>query len=237
LGFLWLGLLTIGFLAVRIVIFSVDDLPPTQLPFNRLPNADLLYKQYMYPWMRCTVWMTGIGLGYLLHRLRGKEVTMKGWQWLTGWLIAFAVGVSVTYGMVGYQMPWDSVPKAVAVTYGGLHRFAWGLAVSWVIFACVTGYGGFVNTFLSYPGFIPLSRLTYATYLIHCNVINFVDKTAKSTVYFDSIRLVYRLLSAVVVSVAFAVPLHLAFEAPFVTLENLAFSLGEPDVDLGVKQD
>jgi len=148
-------------------------------------------------------------------------------------IVAFAVGVSVVYGMAGYQMPWDPMPsKAVAVAYGGLHRFAWGLAVSWVIFACVTGYGGFVNTFLSYPGFVPLSRLTYATYLIHLNIISFVDLSQRAFLYYDVLRYVYHVVAHLIVSLAFAVPLTLAFEAPFMTLEKLLFAPSRPDVQL-----
>ncbi|KAF0290421.1 Nose resistant to fluoxetine protein 6 [Amphibalanus amphitrite] len=161
-------------------------------------TTEEMVTQYAYPWMRCTVWLTGIGLGYLLHRLRGRQITLKPWLWLSGWVAAFAIGISVIFGMIGYQMPWQEFSKAVAVSYGGLNRTAWGVAVGWVIFACVTGYGGPINTFLSYPGFIPLSRLTYAGYLIHINVLTLVDGSVKSTVYVDSYRFTYHLLAHVV---------------------------------------
>ncbi|XP_037083865.1 nose resistant to fluoxetine protein 6-like [Pollicipes pollicipes] len=167
LGVLWLCAVTVGFMVLRVAIWAGGDLPPLQFHF-RSERSDLWARNYKYPWMRCTVWLVGIGLGFLLHKLRGRRVTLRPWQYLPGWIAAFAVGISVVYGMYGYQMPWDPTPsKAVAVAYGGLHRLAWGLAVSWVIFACVTGYGGVINTFLSHPGFVPLSRLTYAGYLIH----------------------------------------------------------------------
>ncbi|XP_037083860.1 nose resistant to fluoxetine protein 6-like [Pollicipes pollicipes] len=155
-------------LAVDVQLFAFSPLVLLPLFHFRSERSDLWARNYKYPWMRCTVWLVGIGLGFLLHKLRGRRVTLRPWQYLPGWIAAFAVGISVVYGMYGYQMPWDPTPsKAVAVAYGGLHRLAWGLAVSWVIFACVTGYGGVINTFLSHPGFVPLSRLTYAGYLIH----------------------------------------------------------------------
>ncbi|XP_043217996.1 nose resistant to fluoxetine protein 6-like [Amphibalanus amphitrite] len=224
-GALWLGFLTVAFLSLRIAIWSTKNLPPTLFSFN-VPDveaAEEMVTQYAYPWMRCTVWLTGIGLGYLLHRLRGRQITLKPWLWLSGWVAAFAIGISVIFGMIGYQMPWQEFSKAVAVSYGGLNRTAWGVAVGWVIFACVTGYGGPINTFLSYPGFIPLSRLTYAGYLIHINVLTLVDGSVKSTVYVDSYRFTYHLLAHVVVSFAAAMLLSLTFEVPFINLEKIMF--------------
>ncbi|XP_037072333.1 nose resistant to fluoxetine protein 6-like [Pollicipes pollicipes] len=181
LGVLWLCAVTVGFLVLRVAIWAVDDLPPVQFEL-RPEHSDLFDRNYKYPWTRCTVWLVGIGLGFLLHKLRDRRVTLKPWQYLPGWIAAFAVGISVVYGMHSYQMPWDPTPsKAVAVAYGGLHRLAWGLAVSWIIFACVTGYGGVINTFLSYPGFVPLSRLTYAGYLVHSDVLFFGLRCAELT--------------------------------------------------------
>ncbi|XP_037084155.1 nose resistant to fluoxetine protein 6-like [Pollicipes pollicipes] len=227
-GLAWLGLITTLFLILRMVLWGVKDMPP--IPFGLRPeNQDELMNQYMYPWMRCTVWLVGIGLGFLLHKLRGRRVTLRPWQYLPGWIAAFAVGISVVYGMYGYQMPWDPTPsKAVAVAYGGLHRLAWGLAVSWVIFACVTGYGGAINTFLSYPGFVPLSRLTYAGYLIHINVLYFGIFSSKGVLYYDGLRLVYWVLSQVIVTFAFAYAFSMTFEAPFVALEKVMFSTPPP---------
>jgi len=236
LGLLWLALLTAGFLALRIATWSVKDFPPTLLAFKPDEHStDMMDHGYALPWIRCTVWLTGIGLGYLLHRLRGKQVTLQWWLWLAGWVLAIGTGLSVVYGMTNYQMSYQTYTKAVAVAYGGLHRFAWGLAVSWVIFACVTGYGGFINTFLSYPGFIPLSRLTYCTYLVHLNVLMFVDTSVKGTLYFDVMRVTYRVLAHLMVSVAVAVPFSLAFEAPFMGLTKLMFAPARPRAQGGEK--
>ena len=74
MGVFWLCFLTVAFLALRVTIWSTKNLPPTGLAFNYGPDIAAVQEmniQYGYPWMRCTVWLTGIGLGYLLHRLRG----------------------------------------------------------------------------------------------------------------------------------------------------------------------
>ena len=63
------------------------------------------------------------------------------------WAAAFAIGIAVVYGLnvpKRYALPPDNVQttEAINIAYGGLSRFSWAVAVSWVIFACCRGYGG-----------------------------------------------------------------------------------------------
>ncbi len=62
-------------------------------------------------------------------------------QVVSGWILATGMGLAVMYGMVPYTND-VSIPDAIRVTYGSLHRVAWAVTVSWVIFACTRGYGG-----------------------------------------------------------------------------------------------
>ena len=52
---------------------------------------------------------------------------------------------AVVYGLKDYntlsQNPHEYVP-AISILYGGFHRLAWGVAVSWMVYACHMGYGG-----------------------------------------------------------------------------------------------
>ncbi|XP_037075314.1 nose resistant to fluoxetine protein 6-like [Pollicipes pollicipes] len=192
-GALWLLVAIAALMAARIAVWCVQDLPPDRMVL-RPEHAQQLGDIYVAIWARAPVWLLGVALGFALHRLRGRRVRMRAWQWSLGWAAAIATGLSVEYGMWGYQLPWESYSRPVALAFGTLHRLAWGLAVSWVVFACVTGYGGFVNTFLSYPAFLPLSRLTYCCYLVHISVLEASTLSSKGTVYFDGLRLLYLIL-------------------------------------------
>lgn len=73
------------------------------------------------------------------------------------WAAAFATGLAVMYGLNIPQLtagnsnvvtidqiqpPTDALSLAEHSVYGGFHRFAWSVAIGWVIFACCRGYGG-----------------------------------------------------------------------------------------------
>jgi hypothetical protein len=48
-----------------------------------------------------------------------------------------------------------------------LTKVTYSLSICWVIFACHYGYGGIINKFLSASAFIPITRISYVSYLIH----------------------------------------------------------------------
>ena len=94
---------------------------------------------------------------------------------MTGWLCAIFTGLAVIYGLYDIRTSnrffvpsWSTFESAM---YLGFHRLAWALALAWVVFACAKGYGGFINSFLSWGMFLALGRLTYMMYLIHLDVL------------------------------------------------------------------
>ena len=82
------------------------------------------------------------------------------------WSISFAIGFAVVYGLnlpkrFGGDSdvatldelfvspsgpPVENLSLAASAIYGGFHRFAWAVAIGWVVFACCRGYGGNVRS-------------------------------------------------------------------------------------------
>lgn len=55
--------------------------------------------------------------------------------------------------------------------YLGLQRLIWGIFLSWVVYACLTGISGPINGFLSLPFFQTGSKTMYSTYLFHGSLL------------------------------------------------------------------
>ena len=66
------------------------------------------------------------------------------WQIFLGWSLATCLAFACIYGLntEAYQVNGSLPPWPVHVLYGGFARFAWGLSLAWLVFACVKGYGG-----------------------------------------------------------------------------------------------
>ena len=113
-----------------------------------------------------------------------------------GWTFSTAICLSTVFGLYPYW-PTDfscltekCYSPAASVLWASFGRLAWSLGVSWIIFACINGSGGFINDFLSWPLFSPLSRLTYAIYLIHMHIIFLYHFKAETPLHFDRYSMV-----------------------------------------------
>ena len=60
------------------------------------------------------------------------------------WLAATGLALGALWGVDGYgiHVENDLPSLAESIFYNAFHRVAWSLALGWVIFACVKGYGG-----------------------------------------------------------------------------------------------
>lgn len=82
--------------------------------------------------------------------------------------------------------------KIKSTLYFPLQKPLWALCLFWISFACLSGNGGLLNTFLSIPAFQILSKITYSTYLIHLTVLTLSTASARTLPYFtdyDGVRI------------------------------------------------
>ena len=70
-----------------------------------------------------------------------------------------------------------------SVTYQSLARIAWSCCLTLQIFLCQSGLGGFVNSLLSWSGWLVLSRLTYGVYLLHIGIMTIMLAQSRHSFY------------------------------------------------------
>ncbi|XP_076091676.1 nose resistant to fluoxetine protein 6-like [Mytilus galloprovincialis] len=186
---------------------------------------DYFNNYYIKPYTRMGPYLVGIYTGYILYKIKCTFKINKFVNLLL-WGVFTAVASSVLYGVYDH---YNGKPFSteVASLYNAVHKTAWGAAVCWVIFACATGNGGFINTILSWKGFVPLSRLTYSAYLIHPVIIQYYVYTRKQMVYVDDHQMIYDFLGNLGLSYAAALIVSLAFESPMMGLEKVIFKRGQ----------
>lgn len=107
---------------------------------------------------------------------------------LTLWTLSLTVLTTCVFA--GHNLLTDDYQRWVHSVYITFVRPSWALALSWVIFACIFGYGGPVDWFLSLPVFQIVSRLTYSMYIVHLTIIVIVLSNTKTPLYFNNFYLV-----------------------------------------------
>ncbi len=133
--------------------------------FSNYSFFEYFEELHVKPWVRASPYLVGILSGYFIHRFR-KNLKISKAVVLAGWLISTAAALSIIFGIFPYLDPVTEIPVAEASIYAAAHRFGWGVVISWIIFACSKGYGGWINSFLSLKVLHPLSRLSVTAFLV-----------------------------------------------------------------------
>ncbi|OWF42582.1 uncharacterized protein LOC110460880 [Mizuhopecten yessoensis] len=179
-------------------------------------------KVYITPWCRVGAYCVGLFLGVIFYKRPRK--TFSKVIGFVGWTIATAVALTLVYSTYSTNkeggVVWTNVQNAF---YEGFGRPVWSLCVAWVIFACHNDMGGYVNSILSWKALVPLSRLSYAAYLIHPMMMIIHVYSKRSLVYLTDYDMIYLFVGHATVSYMGAFILSAACEAPFMALEKILF--------------
>ncbi|XP_058451821.1 O-acyltransferase like protein isoform X2 [Malaya genurostris] len=183
---------------------------------NHMPNGDdpfaLFDKIYDKPWTRLGPYLVGMCVGWTLFKTNckiciPKIVVVLGWT---------ASTITILYLLFGLFN--TTLTKIAAAAYSSLSHTAWAVACAWVIIACSTDHGGWVNKLLSAPVLYPFSRVTYCAYLVHPIVNRVYAMESDSPIHMTPNNLATLYLGQVVSSYVLAFIISLSFEAPVVTM-------------------
>ena len=187
------------------------------------PSGSLLTyfeEYYITPHGRCGPYIVGILAGYILA-VNGGKIKLNRITNILGWLVTVATGLAIVYGLRGSLGGESPLPVGVTALYNGFSRTAWGMCICWVMFSCVSGYGGVVNRLLSWPTFEVLGRLTYMVYLIHLSIIQTFYENMDQAFFTKDLTMTVFYLGLLTLSYMAAFVLSVMLESPTQALEKI----------------
>ncbi|XP_044737961.1 nose resistant to fluoxetine protein 6-like [Chrysoperla carnea] len=176
---------------------------------------------YAATYSRAGPWIIGLFLGYILYNTKNKVIRINRIFVALLWLLTAVVMLFIVFG--NYKTLRSDYVKheSYETMFIGLHRNIWGLALSWIIFACMHGYGGPVNWFLSLSMFQVFAKLSYSVYLLHFGIQMIRTGNNRVNSYFSDMSLLFSFFGTTCITLLVAMIWVLTFEYPFAVIDNL----------------
>ncbi|XP_039275927.1 nose resistant to fluoxetine protein 6 [Nilaparvata lugens] len=190
--------------------------------FRKYEDHRIFLDNYVLTHTRAGSWILGFALGvYLDEFKRNPKVLPKKLRNL-GWLLCVLGLFAVIFGILPFQQADHEYSELWDTLFKCLHRHIWAMSICWLIFACSTGHGGFVNAFLSWGAVMqPLGKLTYCIYLVHILILKVQMCAQRTPANFSDITRVTIAFGDVIASMLLAVIFYLLIEAPWCSLERI----------------
>ncbi|ETN83981.1 hypothetical protein NECAME_17304 [Necator americanus] len=228
-GLLLASVMMICSSTIKLWIIFQKDFPPAPILTAKLQIVKKLDEYwndvYVRPYVRCGPFIVGVVVGYLLNKLtcdrKDNHVKIpKKWVAL-GWSVSTILGLYSVFGLYNYAQTGDISEwwKGLYVVAG---RHAYAVTLGWIAFACSTGNGGPVATFLSWKFFMPLSKITFCAYLLHPIMLQIYNFSRPQPFHFTTFfQMLQHTSEAIFVSYLVAFFFALAFEKPFTVFDEM----------------
>uniref|UniRef100_A0A6P7GWX3 Nose resistant to fluoxetine protein 6-like n=1 Tax=Diabrotica virgifera virgifera TaxID=50390 RepID=A0A6P7GWX3_DIAVI len=153
------------------------------------PKPEYMHKYYLRTETRASPWLMGTILGYILTRKQLTLIHLSKKISLPAWLFSFSLMMVCIFG--GHStLRGPEYRRLENSFYIALIRPSFCLAVGWIIWACATNHGRYINTFLSLPFFQFMNKFSYSIYLIHVQAIFPIVYSQKTAIYFSDFNIV-----------------------------------------------
>ncbi|XP_038214628.1 O-acyltransferase like protein-like [Zerene cesonia] len=224
----WTGLLggLLIILTASTIFNFIMDMPPTNASIIRVGQMDYYMTNYYKNTLtRASPFFYGMILGYVLHRLKGRKVNIRWYVAVLLWIISLGIFTTIFYlSYAVLQLDWDN--QLFDNFFNSFSRTFWSFALSWLIFACVHGYGGPINWFLSLPMWKLPSRISYAMYLYHYSFMFIYAGTKTTPIFFSPGQGLFNTIAFISLSFLISFAVTVLIDAPFSTLTKLAIGGG-----------
>ncbi|EEC04655.1 hypothetical protein ISCGN_015107 [Ixodes scapularis] len=135
--------------------------------------------------------------------------------------MAISLQLAMIYGIRDWHEHYETV-GIIGYVFAVTHRTAWAATVAYIVFATHFGLGGWIGQFLQWKALVPLSRLTFLTYLLHPLVMWYKNGNLRERVFLRHFpEMANNVVSDLVFSYAVAFIATLLFEVPVLNLEKI----------------
>lgn len=197
-------------------------------PGTEIGATDLLYFKIFYvtPWVRIGPFIIGILLGYILFKCKSNpDFKFNNMYNIVGWYLAlFSMGLMLFGLWPNFQAnPANHLNKTENILYQATSRIIWAIGLGFVIFSCCMNKGGFINDILTWKIWTPLSRLSFAAYLVHLDILYWFIAQQRTQFFFNEINISYIYMGNMVFAYLASLVVSLVFEIPLLGLEKFIF--------------
>ncbi|XP_017789113.1 PREDICTED: nose resistant to fluoxetine protein 6-like, partial [Habropoda laboriosa] len=225
--FFWL-VFALGLFASVLIPFLITfnmKLSGTMLYYkDNTDVANVYIEIYTKVYSRYGSYIIGMALGYLLYKSRSRVLKIRPMYVIFGWLVAVVSGFFIFICPRWMYFDDRAYDRLEASFYAGLHRQIFALSISWIIFCCARGYGGFVSQFLSWKGWVPFSKLTYSAYLCHYVFLLTEVGSVRTTGILSAMAVLRSFFSNLCLTLILSALWTICFEMPFMTLDRTLLS-------------
>lgn len=183
--------------------------------------VDTINNYYLLPFYHGVCFFSGC-ITFLLVERFGKMKISKIIQ-ASLWCISLFCGLYCIFMKIEWYRTTERASETRRLFVAFTDRILWSVCVAWFVFTCATGRGGFVNRFLCWSPFVPLSRLSFGVYLVHSPFFIMMYHIARERIFFSHFTLVSQCFAVVVWSYILSYFLFIACEGPTGHLEKLVF--------------
>ncbi|CAK1600712.1 unnamed protein product [Parnassius mnemosyne] len=204
----------------------INEFPTGMISAMQGPKIlDYIVYYYMNTLTRAPPFFVGMMFGYLLHIWRGKRLEIATALNLILWALSLSLLALAMYCIhPTMQIDWNN--QTVDSLINSFMRPAWALGLGWVIFACVHGYGGPINWFLSLRLWKLPARLSYAMYILHFSLMVIVNSSSIAPIYFSVPYIMFLFCAYFALSMIIALIITIFIDMPFSTLFKMLLDKG-----------
>lgn len=166
-------------------------------------------------------YIIGVLLGYVLFSTKNRQIRLPKLVVVCGWTLSITNCFTIVFGIYSFQQLDYDGSILFDASYESMIRVLWAASLSWIIFACVHGYGSIINYFLSLSFWQPLGKLSYSIYLLHYPLQIYFMSVQRQPEYFSNTRAIHKFWGDFMLTICLAVIWVLMFEMPILAAQEL----------------